>query len=206
MKMNFTVLTFIVGVLTTANAVIIRKNIIKIECTDVRRFEWTHAGLLNICFIKGDLSHVNQDSVVSNGFEDTNIEALGFQAQSKLNYIPEGLKDHYPNLVGLYFDETPLKVLTEENMKQFGSDLIHFHVSKSLITHLSKNLFANNPKLKFLSLSDNPLKYIEPGFFDVVLKMDNMLLFDMRDCQCINKQSEGDEIKNFDWSHSCDNS
>lgn len=139
-----------------------------------------------------------------NDSEDTSIQGLGFQAQSSLKHIPQGLKERFPNLIGLYFDNTPLKMLTEENMEQFGSDLIHFHVTNSLIIYLSRDTFIHNFNLRFLSLFKNPLKFIEPGFFDVILKMDDLLLFDMRECQCINQFKENGEITKAKWTHSCE--
>lgn len=199
MKILFLILTLYVISTYALN----RRNVVKIWCSDVRRFEWTHAGFLNICFIRGDLRSVNKFTKATIDM-DTGIEAIGFQAQSRLNYIPHGLKECYRYLVGLYFDDTPLLILTEENMAQFGTDLIHFHVTRSLITHLSKNLFKHNPNLKFLSLYDNPIQYIESGFFKVITRMDNLLFFDVRKCRCINDFEESSkDIKRNEWTNSC---
>lgn len=178
------------------------QNMVTIVCSDVRQFYWAHVGVLNICFIRTDMSRVKQGFIV-NDSEDTSIQGLGFQAQSKLNHIPQGLKEQFPNLIGLYFDDAPLKMLTEENMEQFGSDLIHFHVFNSLITYLSRKTFIHNSNLKFLSLENNPLKLIESGFFEVISKMDDLIYFDMRQCQCINQFKENIEIKKAKWTHSC---
>lgn len=197
MKILFLTLTLF---FITANA---KKKTVKIECSDVRRYEWTHAGVLNICFVRGDLQSVDKFDKIDNGVANMAIQALGFQVQSKLKYIPGGLKKYYPNLVGLYFDETPLQILTEKNMEQFGTDLIHFHVTKSLITYLSKNLFKHNPNLKFLSLSNNPIQYIELGFFDVITRMDDLLLFDVRNIKCIDLKESSNDIKSNVWVDSC---
>lgn len=89
-----------------------------------------------------------------------------FYAVSRtIHYIPRGLKDIFPNIWGLRFDNTQLKHVTQKDFKQFP-DLKMFISYLNQIEYLEKDLFKYNEKLEMVNFRSNRIRYIDPKIFD----------------------------------------
>lgn len=177
---------------------------VKIICEKTEIANWTVVEDLLICLTNNDTKVLKPNSVADNGIKNESIEGIEFRPESKVRYMPKGLKDNYPNLKAIYFHNQPLKTLTEDDMEQFGSDLEYFVVYYGEITFLEKHLFRHNPNLKYIRFLGNPLKFIEPGFFEHISSMEKLERIDLRSSlSCINDQKAKPDIQHATWNNSC---
>jgi len=82
-----------------------------------------------------------------------------------VNYIPKGLDKLFANLTGMRFELTKLKHVTKENLAPFPQLLMFASVSNQ-VQFIGKDLFVNNPNLKYVSFRANKITYIDPAVFD----------------------------------------
>lgn len=124
--------------------------------------------------------------------------------------MPYGLLDEFPGMRALYIEKQPLNVITEEDMSNLT---ISFNTSTSrvVISYLTHDIFKHNLNMKFIRFEENPIKYIEPGFFANLAKQPPMERVRFGNCGCIdmyifNEEKylfELPEIYQADSNHTC---
>lgn len=77
----------------------------------------------------------------------------------RLDYFPQGIEAHFPNLEGIFAFKTGIKSISKENLKPFPK-LSCLVLRENKISELSSDIFEYNPKMKYLDFSKNKLKVI----------------------------------------------
>lgn len=130
------------------------------------------------------------------------IKALYINNPTDLKFLPSGIKPAFPKLKAIRIFNCDLSHLDQEDMKHFGIDIQWIRFWKTELTVLEGNLFKNNPNLIYVSLEDNPLKYISQKLFEGFTKMSNLKFVSLLECGCIEMkyESEREKIQTFDWT------
>lgn len=149
------------------------------------------------------------DKIVYHG-NGTHVDTKDIQSVkisfSECKYMPKHLKRKFPDLKALNFGFNKLKHLDQQDMKQFGSDLILVAFLSNELTALEGDLFKFNPNLKYVYFGINPLKYIDPKLFENFKKMsllkevDFSTLFSESTCLDSSFSSDKNDIQTFDWN------
>lgn len=84
-----------------------------------------------------------------------------------MEYIPKGSDLLIANLTGMRFELTKLKHVTKENLAPFP-DLLMFASVGNQVQFIEKELFVNNPRIKFVSFRSNKITYIDANVFEVI--------------------------------------
>lgn len=176
---------------------------VKITCTTLQSTKWSYLGDIQTCGTGEGLEILSQNSIVDNGSKDTSIIAVSFYSPSQVYYMPQGLLDNYPNLKGLYFHTQPLHTLRRRDLKQFGTHLEYLQIYKCQISFLTKNLFRYNTNMKYINFETNPMKYIEPRFFENLSKMKYLEQATFLDCSCIDLNIYKPKIQDAEFQHKC---
>jgi hypothetical protein len=92
-----------------------------------------------------------------------------------INFMPRGLNDVFPNLIGIAIDNAGIKEIHQSDMKQFPrlKDLCLFG---NAITVVGQDLFKFNTELEYISLDDNKITQIHPTVFDHLNKLSYLWL------------------------------
>lgn len=178
---------------------------LEIICSKLETFDWYILGEMMTCVTGKNTKVLTKNLLIDELSRNPEVEAVYFKNSSQVEFIPKNLKKTFPKLKGLYLSRQPIKTLDADDLRQFGYDLEWLQVFEGKLTHLSRNLFVYNMNLRVVSFARNPLKFIESGFFDNVIRMENWKLdfIDFQGCGCI---SQYKSRKNFDymaWTHNC---
>lgn len=166
---------------------------IDIVYTEVKLMNFEHVGEVKTCISNStDLSVDDLNTRVRNVLHQDrsvvaadNIEALFIRYAPEMNFLPSGIKENLPDLKALRIDNSELKYIYQENMEQFGSDLLAIQLFNSDLTVLKDNLFKHNPNLRYIDFEESSLKFIDPQLFDSLEQLKDLQEVDMDDCGCI---------------------
>lgn len=120
-----------------------------------------------------------------------------------MNSLPKGLKQKLPKLRAIDIKSCGLTSLNQDDMMPFGRDLISAAFWYNSLTSIDANVFEHNPNLKFIAFNGNPIKFIEPGFFENLAFMMSLQQVKFSDAGCIDQNffsKIGHNIRNFDWN------
>lgn len=177
--------------------------IVRITCASLKPQYWSFVGTLHTCITRNGTKVSTKKSSVVEKDRNSQIESLYFDDTSTIAFIPQNLKKSFPRLKMIVFDNQPIADLISDDLEQFGSDLEFFDVDRGHLTFLSANLFQHNSNLKYISFFGNPLKFIEPGFFNFIAQLQQLEVFNLESCGCIDMVKFGEDIKKSIWTHSC---
>lgn len=197
-------LLLVIRLINYNRASIISENV-EIICSKLENFHWYIVGEMMTCVTGKNTKIQTRNSLIDELSKNPGVEAVYFKNSSQVEFIPKNLKKTFPKLKGLYLSKQPIKILDAEDLRQFGYDLEWLQVFEGKITHLNRNLFVYNMNLKVVSFARNPLKFIESGFFDNVIRMENWKLefIDFQGCGCISQYKTKDNFHYTPWTHSC---
>lgn len=207
------ILIHIIAILCSATCQSDRHEV-DIVCTEVKLMELSHVGQLQTCISNSTRPSVTEFNTnvrnvlyVDGTIVATDlIEALYFAASQELNLLPNGIKESFPNLKALIVQNSVLKHIDQQDMEQFGSDLLMVQFYDSELTALKGNVFMHNPNLVYVDFEKSPLKFIDPELFENFKQMESLKEIDLSNCGCINKRYEksvGHEIEGFQWNAEC---
>jgi Leucine rich repeat len=138
---------------------------INIECDYMM---WSHVGdfgHLYTCEVK-NITDIEDKSIETvsgthlDGKSDVDVQEINFRCYlnncHELDYIPENIHKHFPNFIGLLFDECKIKDLSGDELKNYAN-LESIVIYKSPLENIPGNLFQNNSKLKYLNFSKNKI-------------------------------------------------
>jgi hypothetical protein len=118
----------------------------------------------------------------------SHTDVKGFSSQSKtINFMPRGLNDVFPNLIGVSINDAGMKEIRQSDLKQFPR-LRYLYLYKNAITIVERELFKFNPELEHIGLDDNKISQIHPTVFDHLNKLSELSL-DLN--VCINAYATG---------------
>lgn len=157
------------------------------------------------------LTVLQANETLMNEAELTQIEALAVYS-SQIVSIPNGIAGKLPHLRGLRIIYCNLIELHKSNLEQFGAQLVSISFEANLLVSLDSDIFEHQPRLFSLSLSHNPLKYINPKLFENLKKL-SLQWVDLRNIQCLGNKIDvyfmGNSIsfRSFKWptQHCCFN-
>lgn len=175
---------------------------VEIKCSELQNHIWSNS-TWKTCLANSDTKILTSTAIIINKSKDLNIQGIQFWQPAQVNYVPQGLKDKFPKLKMLNFNGQSLKSLSDVDLKQFGADLEFFRASYCKLRSIMKNLFVNNPNLKYIDFKGNPLKFIESGFFENLANMKSLIEIDFKNCDCINLMETRKAAVKFKWTHKC---
>lgn len=175
---------------------------VKITYESLRKQRWDFVGTLLTCITGNETRILTQNSTVF-PHHNSPIESIYIDNPSEIKFIPKNLKTIFPKLQMLVFDSQPITTLSSSDLEQFGDDLTLFDLDQGMLTFLKKDLFTHNRNLKHINFFGNPLKFIEPGFFDNIAQLNKLQFINLENCSCIDQAKFGIEIKRSIWIHSC---
>ncbi|KAG5667927.1 hypothetical protein PVAND_015892 [Polypedilum vanderplanki] len=120
----------------------------------------------NLKVVKEDTTIVAVDGVCGTGAVISNVTFFNVLLRT-VRYVPKGLDVLLPNLIGMKFENTQLKHVSKESLKNYPN-LLSFASVFNDIQYLEKDLFMYNPNLQFVSFRSNKISYIDPLVFDVI--------------------------------------
>lgn len=118
-----------------------------------------------------------------------------------INFLPTNFRSKLPKLKALRLNHANLLSVNKEIMKQFGNSLEFLDLDRNQLTSLDGNLFENNLKLKYVSFNTNPIRHIDPMFFETLKKMNDIKVVFFMGLSCMNQQFNGVNITTFEWNN-----
>ncbi|KAL7011199.1 hypothetical protein ACKWTF_014151 [Chironomus riparius] len=128
------------------------------------------------CYIIGNVKVHNNNSEILISNPQQNVEAVLIN-QKETFFIPNGINNFYPNLRLLIVVLSSLKKIFLKNFENFP-DLEYLNLNYNQIEMLEENLFKFNHKLKFILISDNKIKLIDPSAFNGLINLKHLNLDD----------------------------
>ncbi|KAG5667328.1 hypothetical protein PVAND_015312 [Polypedilum vanderplanki] len=120
-------------------------------------------------------------------------DVTGIHIKDKiLEYFPSRLDKLIPNLLGLSIQNSKLKEINQNDLKQFPK-MQHLFIIQNQLTVLEKDLLKFNPDLTYINLKENMIKTIDSNIFDGLTKLYKIVLLKN---ECVDKEgAETEGIK-----------
>ena len=130
----------------------------------VEKNTWDFVGPVEYCKAQTvSITSRNEEVTSVDGRTDsTSLTGLWFNNQT-VNYLPKGIDKFFPNLKALVVSSAQLKSLTQVDLKSL-TQLVFVNFVGNDVESLDGDLFEFSPKIKFLGLSSNKLKYVGDNF------------------------------------------
>lgn len=129
--------------------------------------------------------HVSVDRVVGShatGKSDNDVRVVNIQS-IKSKRIPSGFENSFKNIEGIFAFSSEKTILLGEDLFPF-SKLKYFDISFNRITHLPSDVFAGNPQLEWVDISENRLKLVGLNILD---SLNSLHYANFADNICINE-------------------
>lgn len=184
---------------------------VELTCSQIENKTLEVVGALLTCSSRLKQSIVSTDpgsSIVSvsfnNGSAATNLPKIRSLAIifGTVKFIPSGLKSKFINLKALSIKYSGLLSINKENLREFGSSLEYLSLSCNLLISIDADLFDYSANLKVIGLRDNPIQFIEPGFFANIKSLKSVVIVNFNPTSCTNQRfdiSERHDMKTFKW-------
>lgn len=125
------------------------------------------------------------ESVTGNhlsGRSDADVQYIFLEKQN-LARIPKNLESFFPNLLGIEWYNSNLKVLTANDLKPFP-ELKVFSAYKNNLVSFDADLFEFSPELRWISFYSNNIQHVGQ---DLLSQLSFLIYADFRSNPCINK-------------------
>lgn len=187
---------------------------VDIECSSSSmgsRGTYEHLGTISSCKVCAKISFIVNSPktkvrkvVGTNGskVETSDIEILDISNAKEMKFIPTGVKKMFPKLKAIRIVYSGLIYLSQQELKQFGEDLVYARFHDNQLTALEGDLFNYNPKLILVDFQGNSLKFIDSRLFESFTQMNYLEEVDFLGCDCLNqtfKKEEVNDIQTFNW-------
>jgi hypothetical protein len=133
-------------------------------------------GNVYTCFLYSDPSIASPGVTVTSAtgnhkrsMSHANVQAFHSYGNT-INFMPRGLNDVFPNLIGIHITDVGMKELHQSDLKDFPR-LKHLNLFDNDITTIEQDLFKFNPELEFIHLGYNKITQIHPTVFDHLNKL-----------------------------------
>lgn len=120
---------------------------------------------------------------------------------SYMKFIPAGIKQMFPNLSIIILCCIGLIHLEREDMRQFGGDLTRVEFQNNSLTALEGDIFEFNPNIKSIHMENNPIKFINPMFFESFKEMKNLKYADLSSQSGCVTNSYTRSPQTIDWKY-----
>lgn len=185
---------------------------LEIRCKQFHSDYWGSLGQILTCADNPSFLIINQPEIKISKIVHTDgsvivkpneVDGFYIDGAKDMKFMPRGIKKQFPQLKAIAIWNSGLSHLDKNDMKEFGSDLIHAGFLKNSLQMLSADLFEFNPNLKMIRFDENPLKFIDSEFFRNLKNLNQMenALFAYSNCIDQNfKSDESQNIKNYKWN------
>jgi Leucine-rich repeat (LRR) protein len=85
-----------------------------------------------------------------------------------VNFVPRGITDIFPNLIGLAIQNCALKSVCREDFSEF-TNLKNLMLGSNELTTLPENLFQDMPLLKYISFYNNQIDSMSSRMFKPII-------------------------------------
>jgi uncharacterized phage infection (PIP) family protein YhgE len=133
--------------------------------------DWGSIGSVYACNVSSDpaITEFLTEDVQITGTHaagKTNDDVQGFECyECQMEYFPRGLDKTFKNLRGIFIFRAGLKAIFKEDLEPFDKlKALWLHVNN--IEVLEQDLFSGNPKLEYLNLDNNQIKFIHLTVFE----------------------------------------
>lgn len=104
------------------------------------------------------------------GRENFDVEAIRVINEPKIDFLPQGIDEIFPNLLLINFARTGLKEIHQSDLRKFPK-LKDAAFYLNSIESMEEDLFKFNPDLEAISFYGNKISYIHPNVFDGLEKL-----------------------------------
>jgi gas vesicle protein len=162
---------------------------IAINC-EFKNDVWSYVGDLYTCdLISSNISITARGSVVTaatgNHLNSMNHASVtGFASwisSNTINFIPRGLNDVFPNLVGILMKSCRMKKIRQADLRPFPK-LKYLSLRDNDIETIERDLFKYNPQLQYINLDYNKINRVHPNVFD---QLNELNYFDLDNNACV---------------------
>jgi hypothetical protein len=163
-----------------------------IEC-EFKTEYWHVVGIFYSCNLSVDPSITSPGVTVTSAtgnheFLKIHADVQGFRSDDKtINFMPRGLNDVFPNLIGIAFNVAGMKEIHQSDLKQFPR-LRFFSLWNNAITVVEQDLFKFNPELEYVHLNGNKITQIHPTVFDHLSKL---VMLSLEPSMCVDASAYG---------------
>lgn len=150
---------------TFADAIVIR-------CT-TQKNRWTNLGDIDECIVYYLKCQDYDDTITHVNIEARNILSFYIRESDDLYYIPSGIADHFVNLKVLVVAFTGLKALRQSDFKPL-QNLENIYLDNNKLEFIEKDIFAYNPKIRFINLESNKIKSVAINVFEPLMRLQQL--------------------------------
>lgn len=104
------------------------------------------------------------------------------------HYLPLNIDEFFPSLKAFWVTGTGLKEIKSCHLKSYVN-LREFHIENCAIEVIESDLFIHNPKLEYVSLHSNKIKYVENN---VIQPLSKSIHIDFNKNLCVDLKSNND--------------
>lgn len=177
---------------------------IRIDCNKIFFGTWSVIGEVVTCEMKQSTFIVtDKTSVVDKLSFDPGVTGIFIGEPSELYSFPTGFKSFFPNVKAISLNEQPMKTIDSNSLKEFGDDLVSFESRFGKISSISRDTFKHNKNLRYIHFKRHPIKFIEPRFFENIIKIESLEEVDMTENLCINQKMSRNNFLTSNWIHTC---
>lgn len=158
-------------------------NPITLECFfDLNRYHHVYTCLVENRNIYGyalaKVTSINGKHVQTRNNDDVN--ELNVMFIPNLNFIPSNIGNFFKNIIVLKFEDSNLKEINQDDLKQFPK-LRSLKLSHNQLETIEEDTFKFNHDLESIYLNDNKISHIEAHVFSHLSKL-RILMLDFNNC------------------------
>lgn len=121
----------------------------------------------------------------TNSCINSHVKEIWFD-QGVISYFPTGLDSLHKDFELIYMGGVQLQEINQSDLKPFKK-LVTLYLPSNNLEIIDDGLFDFNPKLKYIDLRNNKIRYIYPGVF---ANVKNLLFLALNGNVCINKTAK----------------
>lgn len=110
------------------------------------------------------LTEVTGDHIFGRSNED--VDLLYILHAVDLTFVPRGIENHFPNLIGIYIRECGVKTLRGDELHPFADmEWVSFRLNPNL-QRIPGNFFEQTPKVHTIFFYDNDIRHVGENLLD----------------------------------------
>ena len=99
------------------------------------------------------------------GMIDADVEVFEINIRNDLTFVPHGVEQFFPNLIGLQIGYSQIRELIGDELKNYPN-LEFFSVHMSPLERISGDLFQFNPLMRLLWFQSNRIQHVGEQLFE----------------------------------------
>lgn len=168
---------------------------IEIKC-NFETLDWTTIGsqytcsidLMDLCTESADINSIYGTHLT--GKSNSNVAGIttvnGKCSEYKLQTVPKGLLEFFPNLIAIELDGCFINDLNGDELVEY-TKLKSFSITRSQLHQIPGNLFASTPSMTSISFEYSEIEYVGEGLLD---NLNSLTYENFQQNICINRMIE----------------